>query len=80
MNNFWDESRGIFDDIYRDEQGNMQFDGHLGYLNFWPFFLNVLDPQDEKFKLTVQTLLDKDSGMWTPYGIRSMSNKDPFYE
>jgi len=44
MNNFWDESRGIFDDIYRDEQGNMQFDGHLGYLNFWPLFLNVLDP------------------------------------
>ena len=39
LDNFWDESRQMFDDWYMDESGVKQFEGHTGYLNFWPLFL-----------------------------------------
>jgi len=47
--NFWDESRQMYDDIYIDESGNKVFDNHTGYLNFWPLFLYAIDPKDERF-------------------------------
>lgn len=70
----------MFDDIYQDENGDIQFDGHTGYLNFWPFFLEALDPTDEKFRSLAEKLIDPDFGMWTRFGIASMSKKDPFYK
>jgi len=42
LSNFWDEDRQMFDDFYMDKKGNKQFDGHTGYLNFWPLFLDVI--------------------------------------
>jgi mannosyl-oligosaccharide glucosidase len=70
----------MFDDIYIDAQGNKQFDGHTGYLNFWPLFLYAVDPSDERFEITMRKLIDKDFGLWTPFGISSMSKYDPYYK
>jgi hypothetical protein len=39
----------MFDDFYIDQEGEKQFDGHTGYLNFWPFFLGVLETDDPRF-------------------------------
>ena len=39
---FWDESRQIYDDWYLNESGEKQFVGHTGYINFFPFFLNLV--------------------------------------
>mmetsp|Transcript_63413 Transcript_63413/g.87599 ORF Transcript_63413/g.87599 Transcript_63413/m.87599 type:complete len:99 (-) Transcript_63413:284-580(-) len=69
----------MFDDFYIDEAGNKQFDGHTGYLNFWPLFLNIIDTSDERFDIVVSKLIDKDFGMWTNYGIRSLSINDDYY-
>lgn len=77
--NFWDEDRQMFDDFYLDTEGNKQYDGHTGYLNFWPFFLNAIDTSDERFATTVDKLLDPATGLWTDYGVRSLSNTDPYY-
>jgi len=70
----------MFDDIYQDENGDMQFDGHTGYLNFWPLFLEALEPTDPRFASLVDKLTDPDFGMRTPYGIASMSKNDPYYK
>ena len=78
--NFWDDERGLYDDIYRDEDGQMRFDNHTGYLNFWPLFLYAVDVKSDRFASLVEKLIDKDYGMWTPYGITSMSKKDPYYK
>ena len=78
--NFWDENRQMFDDFYMDAEGNKQFDGHTGYLNFWPFFLNAIDTTDERFAITVGKLTDPATGVWTEFGVRSLSNTDPFYK
>ena len=77
--NFWDESRQMWDDFYIDENGGKQFEGHTGYLNFWPFFLEVMDTSDARFETTVRKLIDPTTGLWTDFGIRSLSNADPYY-
>ena len=56
-----------------------RFDGHLGYLNFFPFFLGLLEPSDERFKIMAYKLIDRDSGLWSDFGIRSISDKDEYY-
>lgn len=33
----------MFDEWYIDENGDKKFDGHTGYLNFWPAFLKVAE-------------------------------------
>jgi hypothetical protein len=48
----------MYDDFYIDAEGKKQFDGHTGYLNFWPLFLNAIDVKDERFKITAQKLID----------------------
>lgn len=79
LDNFWDSERQMFDDFYYDEAGSKQFERHTGYLNFWPFFLNAIDTSDERFEIVVSKLIDKDFGMWTDYGIRSLSINDDYY-
>lgn len=77
---FWDESREIFDDFYIDTNFTKKFDGHIGYLNFWPFFLNVLDVDDIRFKKSFEKLIANESAMLTPHGVRSLSKNDPYYK
>mmetsp|Transcript_37923 Transcript_37923/g.46210 ORF Transcript_37923/g.46210 Transcript_37923/m.46210 type:complete len:305 (+) Transcript_37923:1395-2309(+) len=79
LDNFWDENRQMFDDFYMDAAGEKQFDGHTGYLNFWPLFLNAIDTSDARFETTVNKLMDTETGLWTDYGIRSLSINDPYY-
>lgn len=69
----------MFDDFYIDEQGVKQFDGHTGYLNYWPFFLGALETSDPRFEKSFRSMVDTDSGMLTDYGVRSLSINDPYY-
>ena len=79
LDNFWDADREMFDDFYIDESGEKQFDGHTGYLNFWPLFLSVVETSDPRFETTMQKLIDPATGLWTDFGIRSLSINDPYY-
>ena len=78
--NFWDESRQIYDEFYYDEQGKKQFDGHYGYLNFWPVFLNAVYTNSPRFEIMMRKMIDTDNGIWTPFGLRSLSSKDPYFK
>jgi mannosyl-oligosaccharide glucosidase len=79
LEHFWDDNRKIFDEFYVDNAGSKRWDGHFGYLNLWPLFLNVLDPSSEQFEAMVRKLLDRDNGIWTKFGLRSLSSKDPYF-
>ena len=69
----------MFDEFYMDEAGEKQFDGHTGYLNFWPFFLGAIDTSDSRFETTYKKLTDSATGLWTDNGVRSLSINDPYY-
>ena len=70
----------MFDDFYKDQKGDKQFDGHTGYLNFWPLFLDVIQTDDTRFETTIRKLIDPATGLWTEFGIRSLSSNDPYYK
>lgn len=71
----------MFDDIYiSHETDEVTFDGHVGYLNFWPFFLNILEPNDARFKKSFDKLVAEDSALLTDFGVRSLSKNDPYYK
>lgn len=70
----------MYDDFYFDQTGEKKFDGHTGYLNFWPLFLRVIETSDPRFEITFNKLAATETGLWTPYGIRSLSVYDPYYK
>ena len=80
--NFWDESREIYDEFYYDSNGQKQFDGHSGYLNYWPVFLDLdVDAvNNERLRSVALKMIDRDNGIWTKYGLRSLSDKDPDFK
>lgn len=79
LGSFWDDETGVFDDFYMDEDDNKIFVRHLGYLNFFPVFLDVLPTNSTLFEHLLLKLLDRDNGLWTEFGLRSLSKKDPYF-
>ncbi len=76
---FWDEARQIYDDWYIDASGEKQFVGHTGYVNFFPFFLNIVQADESRGRILFDKLVDSETGMWSEFGVRSLSTNDPYY-
>ena len=51
----------------------------MGYINFFPFFLGGIDLADSKFEAVFRKLIAPETGLWTDFGIRSLSKFDPYY-
>ena len=79
-NEFWDSSRNMYDDWYIDDNGIKQFVGHTGYMNFFPLFLGGIDPSEDRFETVFNSLVAEETGIWTDFGIRSLSKNDPYYK
>ena len=52
----------------------------MGYINFFPLFLGGIKPSDDRFETVFRTLVAPETGLWTDFGIRSLSKYDPYYE
>lgn len=80
LDNFWDDTRQLFDDFYYSHDNKVVFVGHLGYLNFFPVLLGVVPTDDPLFGRIMDQFLDRENGLWTQYGLRSLSLKDPYFQ
>ena len=70
----------MYDDWYLDDTGAKQFVGHTGYLNFYPFFLSVIPNEyNNRLAISFSKLIDPSEGVWSDFGIRSLSIFDPYY-
>ncbi|OCT57331.1 hypothetical protein XELAEV_18003710mg [Xenopus laevis] len=56
----------------------LQYVGALGYVSFFPFFLQVLNPSSPHLGRLLDHIRDSDK-VWTPYGIRSLSKSSSLY-
>merc|ERR550539_58280 len=54
------------------------FANHIGYVSAFPFLLQVIDPLSPKLIYVLRQLRDED-GMWSKYGLRSLSKSDALY-
>ena len=68
----WEYS-SIDDDHANYPQSN-QHSLHLGIVSFWPLFYGLVD--DDEVLSNMLTLLEDESRMMSPYGVRSLSAKD----
>lgn len=51
----------------------------VGYVNLFPFLLGLLPPDSQHLAHILKTLRDPKQ-LWSPYGLRSLSASDPFYQ
>ncbi|KAN0016271.1 hypothetical protein ACTFIU_006235 [Dictyostelium citrinum] len=71
----WDEKENLFHDILIHKNGTKEFTRTYGYMNYFPMLLGVLDTDSPKVSPLLTTLKDV-NGIWSRWGIRSMSVKD----
>lgn len=77
--NHWSEDDKLFCDIAGvGVYGRTEFECHAGYVSLFPFILQLLDKDDAKIASTLDIIEDPDE-LWTDFGLRSLSKKDPFY-
>ncbi|MBN3311141.1 MOGS glucosidase, partial [Amia calva] len=56
----------------------LQYVNALGYVNLFPFLLQILTPDSPKLEHILKDMRDEQK-LWTPYGLRSLSKSDPLY-
>ncbi|RLN26408.1 hypothetical protein BBO99_00008045 [Phytophthora kernoviae] len=52
---------------------------HIGYVSMFPLLLKVLPPDSPKLLAVLKQLTDP-AHLWSPFGLRSLSTQDPFFE
>ncbi|RLN94146.1 hypothetical protein BBJ28_00021389, partial [Nothophytophthora sp. Chile5] len=52
---------------------------HVGYVSMFPLLLKVLPPDSPKLLALLRQLADP-AHLWSPFGLRSLSTRDLFYE
>jgi len=51
----------------------------LGYVNFFPFFLNIVSADAPRGRALFEKLVAAETGMWSEFGVRSLSTNDPYF-
>lgn len=81
LDEFWNPKTLLFDEFYYTINSTItKWDGHFGYLNFFPFIFKVLPTDCKVFDLVTQRFLKRqNNGIWSDFGIRSLSTNDSYY-
>ncbi|XXG99801.1 hypothetical protein Hte_006142 [Hypoxylon texense] len=74
----WSESEGCFCDATIDDFEEHTLVCHKGYISLFPFLLGLLQPDDPKLGKLLD-LLGDEAELFSPHGIRSLSQKSEFY-
>lgn len=75
----WSENDEMFCDVNVDEDDNDIFECHEGYVTLMPFIHILIDSSDNDKLVKILKALKDPSGLWSNYGIRSLSKKDLNY-
>ncbi|KAI0226345.1 Processing alpha glucosidase I [Massospora cicadina] len=67
-----------FCDVGTDPTGTFGHVCHKGYLSILPLALGLLEPDSFQVQAALDLLHDPNE-LWSPYGIRSLSQADPLY-
>nr|CCA18876.1 mannosyloligosaccharide glucosidase putative [Albugo laibachii Nc14] len=57
----------------------MQHVHHIGYVSIFPLILRILPADTPQLEALLMSIRDP-AHLWTPYGLRSLSTRDPFFE
>ncbi|KAL1987153.1 hypothetical protein VTN96DRAFT_4759 [Rasamsonia emersonii] len=74
----WDEEAQTYCDATIDDYEESVHVCHKGYISIFPFLTGIVGPDSPRLKPILDLIRDPEE-LWTDYGIRSLSKKDPFY-
>ncbi|KAL5614533.1 uncharacterized protein BROUX77_000370 [Berkeleyomyces rouxiae] len=74
----WSKKAGCFCDATIDDFDEHMLVCHKGYISMFPFLIGLMDPQDPKIDRLLDMIEDP-AHLWSPYGLRSLSQSDEFY-
>ncbi|KYQ93594.1 glycoside hydrolase family 63 protein [Tieghemostelium lacteum] len=75
----WDDETSLYQDIvYRGDSEPPRFFRTHGYINYFPLILGLIPEDSPRLSLLIETLKDT-QGIWSRFGILSLSKKDPYY-
>lgn len=74
----WDKDAKTFCDATIDDYEDSVHVCHKGYISIFPFMTGLMGPEHPHLKDTLDLIADEDE-LWSPHGIRSLSQKDEFY-
>jgi mannosyl-oligosaccharide glucosidase len=65
--------------VFADYEANTQtYSEHIGYVSLFPFLFGFIPTDSPRLK-AVLDIMEDDKHLKTPYGLRSLSTKDPYY-
>ncbi|KAI1819523.1 glycoside hydrolase family 63 protein [Xylaria intraflava] len=74
----WSEEKGCFCDATIDDFEEHTLVCHKGYISLFPFLMGLLAPEDAKLG-KVLDLLGDEGELFSPHGLRSLSQQSEFY-
>ncbi|KAG9307496.1 hypothetical protein G9A89_017326 [Geosiphon pyriformis] len=74
----WSENDKAFCDLSVNENDESVFVCHKGYISIYPMLLNLL-PNDSPKLGAILDLIENPEELWSPYGLRSLSKSDEFF-
>jgi mannosyl-oligosaccharide glucosidase len=74
----WDRREKAYCDATVGSDGQYQHVCHLGYVSLMPFVLGHMNATHPNLGAVLDLMSDK-GRLWTPYGLRSLSRRDPNY-
>ncbi|CUM64745.1 uncharacterized protein PRCAT00002356001 [Priceomyces carsonii] len=79
LNMHWSNEEGSYCDMSVDDNDENVHVCHKGYISLFPFLTKLIPAQDtSKIELIVDLILDP-NGLWSDFGIRSLSKSDKYY-
>ena len=74
----WSSSANTFCDATIDDYEEHTHVCHKGYISIFPFMTGLLAPDSPHLGPILDLIADPEE-LWSEYGVRSLSQKDPFY-
>ena len=74
----WDKEHKTYCDATIDDYEESVHVCHKGYVSIFPFLTGLLPPDSPRLKHVLDLISDPEE-LWSDYGIRSLSQKDKFY-
>ena len=74
----WDEKEQTYCDATIDDYEESIHVCHKGYISIFPFLTGLIPPDSPRLKAVLDLISDPEE-LWSPYGLRSLSKKDPNY-
>ncbi|KAG4305512.1 hypothetical protein PORY_001068 [Pneumocystis oryctolagi] len=76
----WSDEHNAYCDCTISENSNTSIhECHIGYITIFPLITGLLSASSQHFDRLLDIIYSPDH-LWSPYGLRSLSTKDPYFE